>query len=661
MKRRVLLAAILILIAIPAMAQTFFFWRYREHATDCTSLTDGKQYDLCHEQDSNNFYKCVPSAGDCDQAAEWKLITASLTADPAACTSGQYVTDISASGSLTCAQVAFSQLSGAATDGQIPDNITVTLAATATALAGNGANCSAGNYPLGVDPSGAVESCTADDDVPESGDFGNAAALESDGSLSADAVSALTQIDQGVKTAANDTSKVVVGTAGSSNEIAKWDANGNLIDANVIFGTMTDGKWCSYSSTGTLLSCTEDAPAGSGDVTSAGDCSEGACGDGSSDGGTYYRLYDGDSHYLQLGTADRAANQTINFATMTDAKWCKYSSTGTAMSCDVEPVTDTDSNANTICSGTSTYLDGEGNCDDLSTVYQPLDADLTTYAGITPAANVQSILGAADYAAIRALLDLEAGTDFYSVSAANAAFQPLDTDLTYLAGFTPSANVKTILNAADYAAVRTALGLVIGTNVQAYDADLTTYAGLTPSANAQTLLGQTFAQMQASLSIDDLITLSGVSEGSANLGTFTGTTISDSDTIKGALQDLETAVEAIVGGGNPAPISKTVENPLDSDNFIIFRADAALTISSINCIVENATSAVITVQECDSAGDNCAGVDGATTITCDVDGAADDGSLSNAAIDSGDWVRLDIGTVTGTVGHLAVSIPYTYD
>ena len=33
-------------------------------------------------------------------------------------------------------------------------------AATATALAANGANCSAGSYPLGVDAAGAVESCT---------------------------------------------------------------------------------------------------------------------------------------------------------------------------------------------------------------------------------------------------------------------------------------------------------------------------------------------------------------------------------------------------------------------------------------------------------------------------------------------------------------------
>lgn len=74
-------------------------------------------------------------------------------------------------------------------------------------------------------------------------------------------------------------------------------------------------------------------------------------------------------------------------------------------------------------------------------------------------------------------------------------------------------------------------------------ANLTTYAGIAPSANAQTLLGETFAQMQASLSIDDLITLSGVAEGSANLGTFTGTTIADSVTIKAALQALETSLE----------------------------------------------------------------------------------------------------------------------
>lgn len=84
-----------------------------------------------------------------------------LAANPTDCSLNQYATTIDAGGNLTCAQVAFSQLSGTASDAQIPNNITVDLATAATALAANGANCSAGSFPLGVDASGAVESCSS--------------------------------------------------------------------------------------------------------------------------------------------------------------------------------------------------------------------------------------------------------------------------------------------------------------------------------------------------------------------------------------------------------------------------------------------------------------------------------------------------------------------
>lgn len=53
---------------------------------------------------------------------------------------------------------------------------------------------------------------------------------------------------------------------------------------------------------------------------------------------------------------------------------------------------------------------------------------------------------------------------------------------------TATANVYSILQAADYAAIRTLLGLVIGTNVQAYDADLTTWSGVTPGTGVATAL-----------------------------------------------------------------------------------------------------------------------------------------------------------------------------
>lgn len=45
---------------------------------------------------------------------------------------------------------------------------------------------------------------------------------------------------------------------------------------------------------------------------------------------------------------------------------------------------------------------------------QAADADLTTWAAVTPSANGQSLVAAANYAAMRALLDLEPGTDFLS-------------------------------------------------------------------------------------------------------------------------------------------------------------------------------------------------------------------------------------------------------
>ena len=44
--------------------------------------------------------------------------------------------------------------------------------------------------------------------------------------------------------------------------------------------------------------------------------------------------------------------------------------------------------------------------------------------------------------------------------------------------------------------------------------------------------------------IDNVATLSGLAKDSTSLGTFTGTTIADSTTIKAALQTLETAVES---------------------------------------------------------------------------------------------------------------------
>ena len=73
--------------------------------------------------------------------------------------------------------------------------------------------------------------------------------------------------------------------------------------------------------------------------------------------------------------------------------------------------------------------------------------------------------------------------------------------------------------------------------------------------------------------VDDLITLSGVAENASGLGTFTGSTISDASTIKDALQDLETAVEGAQAGSAVADRTKTITGDADTTHYVTFVAD----------------------------------------------------------------------------------------
>lgn len=82
---------------------------------------------------------------------------------------------------------------------------------------------------------------------------------------------------------------------------------------------------------------------------------------------------------------------------------------------------------------------------------------------------------------------------YISKSYLDTLYQPLDSDLTTLAGLTATTDNFIVSVASAWASrtpsqVRTTLGLVIGTNVQAWDADLDTWAGITPASGIGTFL-----------------------------------------------------------------------------------------------------------------------------------------------------------------------------
>lgn len=141
----------------------------------------------------------------------------------------------------------------------------------------------------------------------------------------------------------------------------------------------------------------------------------------------------------------------------------------------------------------------------IAAAYQPLDADLTAIAALTTTSYGRAFLALANEAAFKAAVNLEIGTDVQAYSSnldgwsalATAAKQDTDATLTALAGVSTAADKLIFANGADSftttdltafgrsliddanaAAARTTLGLVIGTDVQAYSAVL---AGTTAS------------------------------------------------------------------------------------------------------------------------------------------------------------------------------------
>lgn len=122
---------------------------------------------------------------------------------------------------------------------------------------------------------------------------------------------------------------------------------------------------------------------------------------------------------------------------------------------------------------------------------QPLDADLTAIAALSTTSFGRGLLALADAAAGRTAFGLgtasiHAHGDYDAAgaaAAAQAASQPLDSDLTAIAALTTTSYGRSLLEAANAAALRTLAGTVIGTDVQAQDAELAAIAALTSAAN----------------------------------------------------------------------------------------------------------------------------------------------------------------------------------
>lgn len=162
--------------------------------------------------------------------------------------------DVLGTGRFSSSLSASSLTATGLTSGQCVQTTTGGLLTTTGSACGSGGSITIGttspmtgagtgfSFTLGVDETkltlSNIGGSVTDAQVPNNITVDNATNASN---LGADGVNALTEIDQSIKTALNDTSKLVVGTAGSTNDCAKWDANGNLVTAGAACGSGSGG------------------------------------------------------------------------------------------------------------------------------------------------------------------------------------------------------------------------------------------------------------------------------------------------------------------------------------------------------------------------------------------------------------------------------------
>jgi len=245
---------------------------------------------------------------------------------------------------------------------------------------------------------------------------------------SAQMITAINQTDYYYQISSKDVTCTNCLTGTEIAELTDADISNTLTCSNMEgtdWGTLTNGKWCIYDSAGTEVDCNVEPVT---DTDTANTTAEMISAINSTD--FYYQIFAKDltctncltgTEIAELSDADisntltcsiltddntyaKVAGETftgqVNF-TYLNISGCPdnyiWKVDGNSWNCEADAIGEgaTDTNASTACSGTTTYLDGENNCDDISGVYVQA-ADWTTIDNYPGACTNQAVTGLGD-------------------------------------------------------------------------------------------------------------------------------------------------------------------------------------------------------------------------------------------------------------------------
>lgn len=349
-----------------------------------------------------------------------------------------------------------------------------------------------------------------------------------------------------------------------------------------------------------------------------------------------------------------------------DNTWAAVSGTGDV----VGPASAVDSNFAAFDSTTGKLIKDSGSA---ASSFEAAGA-ISTHAAVTSGVHGISAFGAtlvddADAATARSTLGLAIGSDV----------QAYDADLTALAGLTSAADKgiqftgsgtaatfdltaagKALLDDADASAQRTTLGLVIGTDVQAYDADLAAIAGLTSAADKGiqfTGIG-TAATFDLTAAGKALLDDATAADQRTTLGLVIGTDVQAFDTELSALAGLTSAADKgiqFTGAGTAGTFDLTAAGKalLDDADAAAQRTTLGLVIGTDVQAYDAELAALAGLTSAADTGIQFTGAGTAGTFTLTAAGKAllddADASAQRTTLGLGTAAVLNTGTSDGNV------------
>ncbi len=563
----------------------------------------------------------------------------------------------------------------------------------------NGANCTTGNYPLGVDENGAVESCTAvpvdtntqltqeqvedyaggmvsgntetfitvtydavtntfdfvvddmNDDVPESGDFGNAVDLEPDGSLSVGVVDAAALDD--IVTAGTCSNCNLTVTADGRITVLGTGSSGGSVDnlSNVatdrILGRVTAGSGTSEELTqAQVLTFLGGVEAGA-DVTDIGNVEpalEGRTKTGSPaiETGDYIPFFDtsnGSAMEFAEATVSGLAVDLGNNATDDTTDLIRLNTANDTNSIITENVAD------------ELLIDMGQNWPTADTVVT--NANLT--GDITSIGNATTIsVGAVDQSML-SVTGTPDGTKFmrddYSWQSIPGGGDALVANpLSQFAATTSAQFAGVISNETGSGSV------VLATSPTLVTPDLGTPSALVATNATGTASGLTAGTANAGDSATAFF-----SSGTIEVARLPSRDISD-DTNLAAGRSLTLSGDSIEGDAELYTDSETfiIETATTADDLRV-KASGAITLVQLDCVATGATTPsaqVMDVVECSSAAGSCAS-SGLTATVSALTTNVSDASPTDAAIDDGDWWGLDTTSLTTAADLIHCTVEFT--